>query len=122
MRSPLEQVEEELDFAFGDPALNATEEFEKAIAIRGRVTRLMENEDFKWLVAQMQVNLDHSVMASFRAIRSIDEMIASANMSGEIRGYSQAMQFANTLLSVANDSIKRYEPRVVKREEEEGSE
>lgn len=91
--------------------------YSEAIAMRGKLNRLRENSDFKWLTAVMQSNLDTRVQNCFRETTSFDQMIANNSAMAEIRGFQAAMLFAQSLLNGAEQAIKLHEPFIEKDEE-----
>jgi hypothetical protein len=114
MKSIIEEVQEQLHLDFKDPE----EQYSEAIAVRAKVTRLRENDDFKWLVAVMQNNLDGRVQAVFGETKDgLDGAMRKLEKLAEIRGFSQAMQFANSLYDGAQVSIEKFGPLVEKESE-----
>jgi len=90
-------------------------DYNEAIAIRAKVNRLRENDDFKWLTAVMQSNLDARVLAVFTEIKGIDGAITNLARAAEIRGFQAALLFPQSLFNGAEGLINSYEALANKR-------
>lgn len=89
-------------------------EYGDAKAILAKTLRLSENEDYKWLVAIMQNNLDARVSNVFQAVTGVDSAITNLVASAEIRGFQAAMQFINSMRNGAEAAVRIHEPYVKK--------
>ena len=104
-----EQDYEEMDL-FEQASKDERQAVEDAYTIRSRVTRLFEDQDFKWLTATMQASLDSRVGNTIlTGISSFNDLVKKASEQAEIRGFQAAMLFAQSLLNGAQGTIDKHE-------------
>ncbi len=100
---------EELDL-FEQASKDERKSIEDAYTIRTRITRLFEDQDFKWLTATMQASLDSRVGNTIlTGLTSLDDLVKKASEQAEIRGFQAAMLFAQSLLNGAKGTIDKHE-------------
>jgi len=104
--------------------IEQTEEQDLADArsIRAKMKRLMENEDFRFLCANMQAKLDATVLSVFISPQGVDTELVNLYTRGKVAGFNEAMNYAQLLLNGAEGTIDMHAPREKAEEEKEEEE
>lgn len=105
---------DEIEQSIPEMNINHEKEYHSARAIVAKTLRLSENEDYKWLVAVMQKNLDNRVENVFKQVTGLDTAITNLFAQAEIRGFQAAMLFLESMRNGAEASIKIHAPYVKK--------
>lgn len=98
--------------------LTQQQELNEAKSLVEKMKRLLDNNDYKVLMAHLQANLDSKTLACFGPPNGLDGVLDNVYKRGQVAGQYDAMNFAKLLLEGAEGTIDKLEPNVLKINEE----